>query len=166
MSLWLVDTNHMTSILFYDWSILITWPQYSPIIGPYQVCWVWGCHPGQVYQRPGDNLAPGVLQVQGLRPAVNTALWSVNTSLWLVDKGLWSPRCFLSELWANLSTLSLSFSLPFLLALLLRTLSIRCLLISLFINVTILFSCSLAMTVFTRGTMEPSARIVTLVSLP
>ena len=122
----LVNTDYVTSILC-----------------PCQVCWVWGRHPGQVYQRAGDNLAPGVLQVQGLRHSGE--YWLVNTGLfyWIIDNRnanprrarksssfrLRSSRCFLSDLGAYLSTLSLFFPFPSLSfgscsALFLRTLSI------------------------------------------
>ena len=33
--LWLVNTSHVTSILASDWSILVTWPGYWPLIGQY-----------------------------------------------------------------------------------------------------------------------------------
>ena len=32
--LWLVQTGHVTSIQASDWSRLVTWPQYRPLIGP------------------------------------------------------------------------------------------------------------------------------------
>ena len=32
--LWLVNTSHVTSLLASDWSILVTWPEFWPLIGP------------------------------------------------------------------------------------------------------------------------------------